>query len=242
MSSEVKSRLKRIAREASELVAWLNGRSEPKEEREKIAAIVRDMNGVLESAMARRQPLLTEDFWKAVELAGMDDVWLSEAVSRFGHLSQLQERSEVGDIPALIRLNDTLREFTYRPFVHLNLSSRKEKRALKVEFIPLRSLPLDTKSIKVGHMRRLHEQEKPSWMIFKTTLLAREGELHRIRECHCGRWFFAQRLDRRHHSPACRSKAPKDEEQRQARRDYMRDYMRRNAQKGKLKRTSKGRK
>lgn len=58
--------------------------------------------------------------------------------------------------------------------------------------------------------------------------IAGSGNIDRVRECQCGKWYFAERTDRRYCSTDCRVKfhVP-SEEQKRKRREWRRDYQKR---------------
>jgi predicted RNA-binding Zn ribbon-like protein len=58
--------------------------------------------------------------------------------------------------------------------------------------------------------------------------LAEMGQVHQVRQCICGRWFFARTQNQKSCSSKCRHKLyERTAENRARRREYMRDYRRR---------------
>lgn len=72
-----------------------------------------------------------------------------------------------------------------------------------------------------GGRRSLGEQ----LTVWDITRLTESGQLERVRQCRCERWYFAQRIDQKACSAVCRHKTYEQTDSFKAkRRTYMRDY------------------
>jgi len=72
-----------------------------------------------------------------------------------------------------------------------------------------------------GHRRPIAEQVA----VWTITDLVEEGRLNFVRQCECGKWFFAKRLDQQSCSSVCRHRTYEQTERFKVnRREYMRSY------------------
>ncbi len=78
---------------------------------------------------------------------------------------------------------------------------------------------------KEGVVYELRSPTPGNWPLCVALRLFIEGDLHRVRQCVCGVWFYAPRADQLVHSAKCRQKKYQDtDEYRQERRAYMKKY------------------
>jgi hypothetical protein len=74
------------------------------------------------------------------------------------------------------------------------------------------------------------DEVQEAWMVLRLTEIAKSSsELQRLKMCKCGRWFYANRKDKKYHSENCRKKfhvpgANQLKLRRKYNREYQRDY------------------
>lgn len=119
-------------------------------------------------------------------------------------------RAEYASLRAIDELNAFLREYE----VTLSLEPSVSKDGEHVSW-------------RLGEEFRLRNKEGGAMegCLFEVLItLARLGVLDRIRQCACGKWFFAQRGNQRSHIPQCRKEKYEAKRPKEKRAGYMRWY------------------
>jgi hypothetical protein len=134
------------------------------------------------------------------------------------------------DYAAYTRVSEALRRYAFRPYINL------ARRAQSIQAFPAQLVPSGwSQTPTVGDAesgiwptladkKRGSVKEQEAWMVLLLMGLSSAGALARLRECRCGKWFYAQRPEKRHCSEACRKGAYRPDKKH--RREYMRKYMR----------------
>jgi hypothetical protein len=116
---------------------------------------------------------------------------------------------------------------------HANLAAIEDLNSILAEYRVTLSLEPSVSSDgeRVG-WRLGEEYERPDqadgridgFIVGELIWLARLGVLSLIRQCACGRWFYAERGAQRSHSPQCRKRKYEGKRDKKQRAEYMRWY------------------
>jgi hypothetical protein len=142
----------------------------------------------------------------------------------FGLCRQLNRNTVPPTLNRLMRaINDALREFQFRPALGVPEYGRYRVGWVPA-FVPGPADDPDVKRLKENP----HEIPTSPTAVVKVILdMVEDGALDRIRQCFCGRWFFATTNKKRVCSDACRFQKFKHGDAkgfRDQRAEYMREY------------------
>lgn len=238
------------------IVAWLNGKSGDGAARERVIQLVRDVRA-LAGAEPMRFQFPSDEGFELLPNIGMDDETpLYEAMRELRRrgvgLEDMFGPREFNS-QAEARLDLMLARFQYRPYCNLVRSDpalfhkRTGKRSadsmtgkLILQMVPSGWNPRAVR-VTVGDLRKANgawptskvidnapSDVQEAFMVQYLIGIAGSGNIDRIRECQCGKWFLAARTDKRYCGENCRKKyhSP-SEEQKEKRREWRRDYQKR---------------
>lgn len=230
-----------------QIADWLNGTSGEPAARKRVIQLVRDVRALAAAERMRFQIPSPEGFkWaKEAGLSGETPLpVLMRELKRRGTGLMDAFGPRMFDGQAAARLDAMLARFRYRPYCNLVLSegagkSRKSRDSLSgrliLHMIPTGWNPPEPTVNDVSRgvwpttkvIGTAPSEVQEAFMIQFLAGVAGTGNIDRIRECQCGKWFVAERTDKRHCTDACRAKFKTlTEEQKKQRRIYHRDYQR----------------
>jgi hypothetical protein len=238
------------------IVAWLNRKNGDEAARERVIRIVRWVRALARAEPMRFQIPTVEGF-ELVRNIGMDDETpldevMQELRRRGVGLEDMFGHREF-DYQAAASLDSILARFQYRPYCNLVRSDpalfhkRTGKRSanpmtgkLILHMVPSGWNPRAVE-VTIGDLRKANgvwptskvidnapSDVQEAFIVQYLIGITRSGNIDRVRECQCGKWFLAARADKRYCGENCRKKyhSP-SEEQKEKRRKWRRDYQKR---------------
>jgi hypothetical protein len=203
---------KQIARK--QIADWLNNRKIPVSARERVARLARDLGTLSSSVFEWKMP------------------------SKFRYHDQTD----------YIRIAESLAVYRFVPYVYANPVSQDVPPfgVLMVPDIWATSERITT-AMKFGRVMEIPTsrvidsgsvEEQEAWQVKRLIDLSITGEIERLRECRCGKWFDAWRLDKHYCDDACRKKyhgqhltEEQKKKKRKQRNKYMKNYWKKNPSK-----------
>lgn len=227
--------LTKSAREDGNALAdWLNDKTVPAPARIRVAAIARDLATLSANAKRVFMRVPTRQSLAMVLASGIprDTLITDERVRAMFEWETRDAGVRDFDGAAYLRAAKALRGYKFCPYINL------VRRARNIHAFPAQLVPDGWSQIPtVGNAefgnwptsadkKRGPAKEQEAWMVLLIMGLSSAGAMARLRECECGRWFFASRPEKRHCSEICRKDAYRPSaEQKEHRRKYMREYM-----------------
>lgn len=235
------------------VVAWLNRKSGDKATRERVIQLVRDVQE-LDGAERMRFQIPSPEGLSWAEHAGLDGetplpIVMRELRQRGTGLMDAFGPRKFSDETAA-RLDSVMADFQYRPYFNLVRSegagtSRRRRDSLAgrlvIHMIPSGWNPPVPKvydvvkgvwpTSQVIDIAPSNIQE--AFMVQFLIICAGSGNIDRIRECQCGKWFLAVPSSKRYCREVCRKRfkvLTEDQIQRKRewRREYQKDYWKKN--------------
>jgi hypothetical protein len=236
----------RVFNKEIRVVSWLNDKGGDRATRERMIQRVRDVR-MLAGAEPMLFPYLPPEKADLIRTLGLDDIPLPEVMQKLAKLGHLKvgEGNRQFNLGAAARLDSMLASFQYRPYCNLVRSDGAGKgRAMTgkliLSMIPSGWIPEPTggdarrgvwPTSKVIDSAPSDIQE--AFMVQYLMDIAGSGNIDRIRECKCGKWFLAVRTDKLYCCEICRKKFTvltdeQKEHRREWRRKYQKDYWKKN--------------
>ena len=223
---------KRAVHDGNALADWLNDKNVPALARDRVAAITRDLATLSTSAKRVLMRVPTRQSLAAVVASGIPrDTPITDDRVRAMLEWEVQDAGERWfDYAAYMRVSEALRRYVFRPYINL------ARRAHNIQAFPAQLVPSGwsqgptVRDVESGiwptlaDKKRGSVKEQEAWMVLLLIGLSSAGIVARLRECRCGKWFYARRPEKRHCSEACRKGAYRPDKKH--RREYMRKYMR----------------
>jgi hypothetical protein len=228
----------KITRAGEALAAWLNDQKTPASVREHVATIARNLGSLTSTANFLHFEVPDDESSAAIRAAGVPaNTPFQEAEER--GLVKGWVTTSLGfrdfDEVAYYDAADALRKYRFRPYIYANPIGGNVG-AFSVQMVPEMWNSRGATAEEVNGCGRIVEwptlavkksgppEEQEVWMVLLLIDVSGAGEVGRLRECQCGKWFYAADLKKLHCSEACcKRKYKPGEEQIKRRQERNRD-------------------